>query len=161
MDEACGSLDNQAFRLGKPRWPDSRLFGLDDHFSNHFGNEGIGLFLKSYAFPQDHALILSHSLYRYEVFKDEQRERLWEERRLARKTRPPDLDWRDMDFVTKCDRRAHGQEAQAMAPGLTGPGPSGQDGPDWREPFPPLLSSPGCQARRRHGPPAPADGPPG
>jgi len=106
LDEACGSLENQAFLRRRTSWPESRLFGLNDNFSNHFGNEEIGLFLKSYVFPWDHSLILGHSCYRYEVFKHEERERLWEERRLARKTRLPDLDWRDMDFVTKCDRRA-------------------------------------------------------
>jgi hypothetical protein len=105
VDEPCWDDESTGFNLGNCSWPRSRLFGRDANSSNHFGNDEIGLFRKSYAFPWDHDRILSHCYYRYEVFKDEQREQLWEDRRLARKTRPPDLDYRDMEFVTKCDRR--------------------------------------------------------
>ena len=111
----------------------SRMSNGFDNFSKHFGNGSNISFMQSHVFPREQIEWLDFLEVQFQSWLNDQEEDERHDRVLARKTRLPDLDYRDIDFVTKCDRRAHGQEAQAMAPGLTGPGPSGQDGPDWRQ----------------------------
>jgi hypothetical protein len=82
----------------------SRMSNGFDNFSKHFGNGSNISFMQSHVFPREQIEWLDFLEVQFQSWLNDQEEDERHDRVLARKTRLPDLDYRDIDFVTKCDR---------------------------------------------------------
>jgi hypothetical protein len=93
-------------------------------FSLHFGNGSDDSIKASLVFPLElHQLLVSIDLQIQSRLNDEEDAEYqeWLDSKLEGKRRPPDLDYRDMEFLTKCDRRMRrGKGSKGWIPNYQG-----------------------------------------